>query len=135
MHRRTFVKLFACLPLIVLGPLAGSLAQGVPRSGLRSVPLLDTHVAGFRYYEGGRVWDYIDQGDALELRREPLNPHDAKATALYWREHKLGYIPRADNAPIAGFLDHGVPLKASVTRKSQDRPAGRCLQVEVRLDV
>jgi hypothetical protein len=135
MHRRTFIKLFACLPLFVLGPAAGNLAQDVPGSRPRDILLLDTHVAGFRYYEGGRIWDYLDQGDLLELKREPMNPHDAKATALYWREHKIGYIPKAENAAIAGFLDQGAPLKASIRRKNQSANPWERLQVEVRLDV
>ena len=135
MHRRTFIKQLFCLPLLVLGPGARECAQDIPQFDTRRIPLLDTHVAGFRYYEGERIWDYLDTGDPLELRREPSNPHDARATALYWREHKIGYIPRTDNAAVAGFLDQGAPLKASIKQKNTGAGPWECLQVEVVLEV
>ncbi len=135
MHRRTFIKQLFCLPLFILGPAARQCAQDIPRPDTRRILLLDTHVAGFRYYEGANIWDYLGPGDPLELRREPTNPHDARATALYWREHKLGYIPRTDNAAVAGFLDQGAPLKASIKQKNGSAGPWECLQVEVVLEV
>src|SRR5689334_23732236 len=34
---------------------------------------------------------------ALDLVREPENPHDANAVRVEWRGRKLGYVPRRDN--------------------------------------
>jgi hypothetical protein len=31
-----------------------------------------------------------------------------------WRGHKLGYVPRAENAPVARLLDAGQPLQARI---------------------
>jgi hypothetical protein len=53
-------------------------------------------------------------GEALELAREPANPHDPLAVRVAWRGRKLGYVPRAENAPIARLLDAGQPLEARI---------------------
>jgi hypothetical protein len=53
-------------------------------------------------------------GDALDLMREPENPHDADAIAVYWRGYQLGYLPREENRTLARLLDGGAELRAQV---------------------
>jgi hypothetical protein len=84
----------------------------------QSVQLLvqDSPLAGFRYGEAGTLWAQIRQGDALDLVREADNPHDANAVRVDWRGHKLGYVPRRENAAVAWSLDRGTQLRARVSR-------------------
>jgi len=74
-----------------------------------SVRLLvqNSPLAGFRYHAAATVWRELRVGDALELARESDNPHDANAIAVLWRGHKLGYVPRQENAALAWGLDRG----------------------------
>ena len=53
--------------------------------------------------------------------------------AVYYRREKLGYLPRADNAAIARWLDQGRPLHASIAGLAEgDHPRGR---VQLRLQL
>jgi hypothetical protein len=133
MERRRFLKMAACLPLFGLCPAARIGSRERPRFDTRTILLLSTNVAGFRYYGGDRVWTRINQGDSVTLRREPGNPHDGRAVALYWQEEKLGYLPRKDNTVIAGLLDQNAPVDAHVARKTASSDPGQRLEVRVEL--
>lgn len=52
----------------------------------------------------------LERGDMLDLRREPTNPHDQNATALYFGAVHLGYVP-ARHAFVADVLDRGKPVE------------------------
>jgi hypothetical protein len=71
-------------------------------------------IAGFQYAEGPRLLDRLECGDTLELRPEPDNPHDPLAIRVDWNGHKLGYVPRHDNARIARRLNGGIELAAAI---------------------
>jgi len=99
--------------------------QGV-RVLVQSSPL-----AGFHHHAGVQVWRELRVGDVLELAREPDNPHDPNAVAVHWRGHKLGYVPRRENAALAWGLDRGTPLRARISALAEHpNPARR-----VRFDV
>ena len=101
-------------------------AQESVRLLVQSSPL-----AGFRYHGAGGVWRELRVGDRLELAREPLNPHDANAVAVLWHGHKLGYVPRRENAALAWGLDRGTQLRARISALAEHpNPARR-----VRFDV
>ncbi len=76
--------------------------------------LLCGAVAGFQHAQGAEVLDELRVGDALELVREPGNPHDPMAIRIDWRGVKLGYVSRGDNAPLARMLDGGKNLTARI---------------------
>jgi len=46
--------------------------------------------------------------------REPANPYDARAVRIDWRGHKLGYLPRIENAAVAQMLDRGERIEARI---------------------
>lgn len=46
-------------------------------------------------------------GAKLELVREENNSHDHNAVAVYYKDLKLGYIPKRQNELISQFLDMG----------------------------
>jgi len=90
-----------------------------------------SNLAGFRYNAAADVWHELRVGDALELTREPDNPHDANAVSLSWRGRKLGYVPRRDNETLAWSLDRGDALRARISRLSQHPNPARRIEFEV----
>ncbi len=131
MNRRNFIRSIACLPAFAFRP--GSLActQDKPRYDLKTILLLQADVAGLRYHDGGRHLFEIRPGDPVTLRREPRNPHDRKAVALYWHGRKLGYLPRVDNSVISNLLDQGALLDATVQGTYPQRDPRERLKVQV----
>jgi hypothetical protein len=88
-------------------------------------------LAGFRHYDGAGFWRDMKAGDRLELVREPENPYDAGAIRVEWRGHKLGYVPRRDNAAVARQLDRGTPLEARVAALRENRNRSVRIEFEV----
>jgi len=60
--------------------------------------LQDCRIAGSHCYDCPVVPVRLRPGDPLDLRRESDNRHDLRVTAVFWRRHKLDYLPRRDNA-------------------------------------
>src|SRR2546422_5583655 len=77
------------------------------------------------------IWDQLRVGDALELRREPDNPHDPSAVSIAWRGRKLGYVPRRENTALAWGLDRGEPLRARISRLAPHPNPARRVEFEV----
>lgn len=88
-------------------------------------------LAGFQYYDGKSVWADLREGDTLLLVREPDNTYDSNAVRVEWHGHKLGYVPRRDNAAVARMLDHAAPLNAKITRLLKTRNPWQRLLFEV----
>jgi hypothetical protein len=76
--------------------------------------LQDCRIAGSHHYDCHKVLAHLHVGDALRLRRQPGNPHDERAIEVFWRKHKLGYLPRLDNAAAASLLDRAHELRAEI---------------------
>lgn len=124
------LRLFAALLLAV----SFSLPSGAAEPGANAKILLqNSPLAGFRYYEGKRLWSEMKVGDALGLVREPDNPHDPNAVRVEWNGHKLGYVPRADNEALAGFMDRGSKAEARITRLKKSRNPWQRMEFEVYL--
>jgi hypothetical protein len=62
-------------------------------------------IAGFQYYEGPGTEAYLKEDDTLILKREAENKHDFFAVEVFWKNNKLGYLPRTDNKIIARMMD------------------------------
>jgi len=108
-------------------PPAAALAGGESvRVLVQSSPL-----AGFRYHEAADLWELLRVGDALELRREADNTHDARAVAVWWRGRKLGYVPRRDNGALAWGLDRGERLSARIIRLTEHPNPAKRIEFEV----
>ena len=78
-------------------------------------------LAGFRYNEGRQLWNDMRNGDTLALVREPANPFDANAIRLEWNGHKIGYVPRRENADLARQIDSGAALEAQIKELAKSR--------------
>jgi hypothetical protein len=93
--------------------------------------LQDSPLAGFQYHAGKQLWPQMQVGDALALVREPDNPHDARAVRVEWRGHKLGYVPRRENADVARLMDGGQRLTARITRLAEVRDPWSRVRFEI----
>jgi hypothetical protein len=118
--------LFAAALLAGLSVLADRTAAQQVRILVQSSPL-----AGFNYHQAPEVWRGMRVGDALKLEREPDNVHDARAISVQWRGHKLGYVPRAQNAALAWAMDRGESLDARVSRLQPHRNPRKRIEFEV----
>ena len=89
---------------------------------LKKVHLDSFHIAGFGYWEGCEVFDQLQIGTKLELVREDDNRFDPYAVAIYFGDHKLGFIPRGSNHDVSKYLDMGLDgiYEVRVTRISPD---------------
>ncbi len=93
--------------------------------------LQDSPLAGFQYHAGRTLWPQMRVGDALALVREPDNPHDARAVRVEWRGHKIGYVPRRENADVARLLDRGQALTARIVRLAELRDPWARVRFEI----
>jgi hypothetical protein len=118
--------LFAAALLAGLCVLADQTAAQQVRILVQSSPL-----AGFNYHQAPELWRGMRVGDALKLEREPDNVHDARAISVQWRGHKLGYVPRAQNAALAWAMDRGESLDARVSRLQPHRNPRKRIEFEV----
>src|SRR5690606_34128519 len=83
----------------------------------QKIYLLQCFVRGFRFYDGETMLQQMQEGDMLELVREPENKHDACAIALHYNMEKIGYVPRESNEILSRLIDaHVVALQAEITR-------------------
>ncbi len=119
------MRLLPSLLLVLAFPALGQSVQLL----VQSSPL-----AGFRYGEGAELWPQMQVGDALDLLREPDNPHDANAVRVEWRGRKLGYVPRRQNAALAWGLQRGTPLRARVSRLAEHPNPARRIEFEVYIE-
>ena len=126
MKRRRFLNSlvtgFAALPFVGHAREAMQAGGLRGRETVRELLVQESPVAGFQYHDGETVWPRLSTGDSLRLLREPDNPYDGQAVAVYWGEAKLGYVPRAANTAVAQMMDRGELLSARVARlrESQD---------------
>ena len=114
-----------------------SLALWLGAAQAESIRILvqSSPLAGSQYYAVSKVWNDIQLGDRLTLTREPDNRHDRNAIRVEWRGHKLGYVPRAQNAAVAAALDAGDRLSARVSSLSDNKNPWLRVAFEVYLDL
>lgn len=92
-------------------------------------------VAGFQHHAGEQIWPRAKPGQTLRLKREPDNKHDGRAVAVYWQQHKLGYLPRVENTAVAQMLDRGERLTARIARLEKSADPWKRMSVAVWLQV
>lgn len=122
--RRRYRLAAAVVALLLVG-------QPVRAEVAAHILLQDSPLAGFQYHAGKALWPRMRVGDALSLVREPDNPHDAKAVRVEWQGHKIGYVPRRENADVARLLDRGQPLQARIVRLAEVRDPWSRVRFEI----
>ncbi len=112
--------------------LAGVCAsQAKAQQPIQQPSLLEAHIAGYQYYQGEVIQHRIQPGDKLILRPEPENPYDNLAVEIYWKQHKLGYIPRRYNGVIFQLLERKHPLSARIVELNLQQPIWERLKFEI----
>jgi len=115
-RRRDFLKSLLILPLVTVAAKISAIPKiEIKRSKRWRIFLQKSLVAGLPFYSLYLVEDKLRVGDHLRLVREPNNRYDAKAVEIYWRDYKLGYLPRDENAIVSRILDRGGNLTARIT--------------------
>ena len=127
------MKLWRLISVLLLGLIAILPASAAEPGTSAKILLQSSHLAGFGYYEGKKLWSEMKVGDALQLVREPGNSYDANAVRVEWQGHKLGYVPRVDNAALARFMDRGSKAGARITRLKKSRNPWQRMEFEVYL--
>lgn len=83
--------------------------------------LLQSFVAGFRFYKGMELLPQMREQDMIELRRMPDNEHDEFAVSLHWQQEMIGYLPADSNEIIARLMDaKALPLIGIITHLQHD---------------
>ncbi len=132
-HRRPCRSLIAAALLAVA---VSAIAPFPMAAHAQSVRMLvqSSPLAGYRYHEAPRWFGDLRSGDALTLRREPDNPHDANAVRVEWQGHMLGYVPRAQNATLAWAMDRGDPVSGRISRVREHCNPRQRVEFEVFVD-
>jgi hypothetical protein len=92
------------------------LGRDAPELAARGI--LVTSVAGVRH----RPEAPAAPGQALELRRDPGNEHDANAIEVLAGGEVVGFVPRELAAELAPELDAGRTWSAAVLREARPSP-------------
>jgi hypothetical protein len=99
----------------------------------RRILIQRTALTGFRHHAAPQLWPALHRRALLTLRREPENPHDSTAVALYWRGQKLGYVPRGENLVVARLLDRQRRLSARIEMLTPSAERNQRIRVSVLL--
>ncbi len=85
-----------------------------PYATIGDAPHFHTKIAGVSFEGRQDVIAGLRRDAALELRREPGNPHDANAIAVHYGRLQLGFFNRRLAAHLAPLIDAGVRYTARV---------------------
>ena len=88
-------------------------------------------VAGYQYYKGPEIEKYFVEGDTLSLVREPFNPFDNRAIALYIDDLKIGFIPMANNEVLSKMIDAKIHLRGEITEINREEETWNRIKVAV----
>jgi hypothetical protein len=97
----------------------------------RRIVLQESPLAGFQYHRAPAVWPFLQIGASLHLRREPSNPHDHYAIAVWFKNEHLGYVPRRENRTLAQLLDQGEHLEATIVRLLEEENPWRKIRIQI----
>lgn len=90
----------------------------MPRPFTQEILLLKCHIAGTSYRDLEETEPLLQENESFTLRREPHNPHDSHAIAIFDRRGThLGYVPRNDNKVLSRLMDAGKFMYAKLTTK------------------
>lgn len=67
-------------------------------------------LAGATYYDLPLVFKQMEIGDQLTLKAETDNRYDEFAIAIYYQEHKIGFVPRDCNEHLSKLLQLGLDI-------------------------
>ena len=124
-RRKFFSRILSSLGIVAAVPIMAE--------EKRSVLIQKSPVAGFQFHAGEEIWPSLTVGERLNLVREPCNPHDENAVAVYFQGEQLGYVPRSENAAVAQMMDRGERVEARVERLSVDEDPWNRIGISISL--
>jgi len=62
-------------------------------------------ITGLSYHNLEEYLDVIDIGTILSLRRDTANKYDKNATGVFYKNSQIGWVPKAENAALASWVD------------------------------
>jgi hypothetical protein len=71
-------------------------------------------VAGSHLKARQEALEVVKPGLEIYLEREPENPHDENAVAIYALGAQIGYVPSSRARMVAEYLDRGKPVYARI---------------------
>ncbi|MCP3671442.1 MAG: HIRAN protein [Gammaproteobacteria bacterium] len=127
MNRRRFIK-------SLLGGLGGSLlTTTVQPHSTKRILIQESPIAGIQYHRAEAVWPFLRTGETLHLKREPQNRYDRNAISVWFRNEKLGYVPRRENTTLAQMIDHRQQLEGQIIRLAEDNNPWQRIRISVSL--
>lgn len=66
--------------------------------------LANFSIAGLTFYEATLCFDELKVGTELKFQLEEDNKFDTRAVAIYYKDFKLGFVPRSENRIFYKFL-------------------------------
>ena len=91
---------------------------------------LECKVAGTSFRKLDSVEAELTNTVKLEMKREAKNEFDDYAIALYFKEVKVGYVPRDKNEVIARLMDAGKGFYATIQASSME---GKWLKLDIKI--
>jgi hypothetical protein len=113
----------------VLNTLKGMLAKAGSANGPKI--LYEGYISGYQYHKGAQMEHLFQSGTTFSLKREPENPFDDDAVALYYENARIGFIPPHSNVEIARMIEKGEKLKARIARYEPELDPWERVYVEV----
>ena len=100
-----------------------------------SIIVQESLIAGFQYHQGNQIWPVLAAGDALQLERENDNSNDRNAIAIFFRNFKLGYVPRRENTTLARFFDEKRPITAAIIELTASDSKQQAVNFRVEMEI
>lgn len=95
----------------------------------KPVNIFRDHVAGVQYSDYQLV--SFKAGDEIELRREPSNPKDSNAIAVYVHDTRIGYIPRIHTQRFIGLKRDGAKFSGRIVSYNKNNPSWQAIVISV----
>jgi len=131
--RRSFIKILIANIGLFLSNF--TLAKNTSSVYKKNILLNKCSVAGFQYYQGREVINFLKESDSLNLSVEVDNEYDKYAVEIYYQNTKLGYIPRSENKHISRMLQAGIDLDCQVLAIDPKKQAWHAVIVAVYIQV
>ena len=92
------------------------------------------HVAGFTFYDGVDVFNKLKVGKKVKFKLEEDNKWDPRAVAIYFKDSKIGFIPRTENRIFYKLLKVGITqFKARIQKIDPQQHTERQVEIVVHL--
>ena len=79
-----------------------------------NVQLQTVEVVGLQFYEYAAIARKLTVGEELQLQHEAWNEFDRKAIAIYYKDHKIGFVAKEQNHLLHQLMGKEIPLTAYI---------------------